>query len=233
MINKPNTQTRSTNAGKQRPQFVVYGPADPYRGALERYISAGYQRCYQATITQPMPLLLSLNLSDGPQAVLGLRPAGSGRLFLENYLDSAIESTIASAAAQPILRESIVEIGNLVATGRTGSQQLFIVMTAALAEAGFHWMTFTATPQVVKLIGRLGFTPLDLGAAKPERLADAGANWGSYYQTAPRIQAGLLSEAMFALQSNPTSAEQLELFRDTIVALARQISAHPLIEQGL
>ncbi|MFW2422447.1 MAG: thermostable hemolysin [Porticoccaceae bacterium] len=226
MINKTQPDYASTGSNIARRKFVLNGPTSRHRSATEEYIKEGYQRCYQAKIGQPMPLLLSLTVTDTPRAALGLRPAGEEQLFLENYLDNPIESTIASAAAQPIMRDSIVEIGNLVATQRVGSQLLFIVMTAALAEAGFHWITFTATPQVVKLIVRLGFTPLDLGAANPDRLIDEGASWGSYFQTSPRIQAGLLKEAMAALQANHASAEQLSRYRETIAQLAVSISAH-------
>lgn len=195
----------------------------------QSYIRDSYQHCYQATITQCMPLLLSLQERNfASQAVLGLRSAADQPLFLEQYLDSSIESAIAAAATVPVLREQIIEIGNLAAQRRIGSQRLFIIMTAALASAGFNWMTFTATPQVVKLVARLGFRPLDLGVADPTRLADRGSSWGSYFATAPRLQAGSLSEAMTALIANPLVAAQLLAERSTIERLARELEHYRL-----
>ncbi len=183
-----------------------------------------YWQSHHAQLATTMPLLLSLSVDDqGVQAALGLRCAAVEPLFLEHYLDAPIESAIASAAAMPVLRERIVEIGNLVATRRTGSQQLFILMTAIVAAAGFQWMTFTATPQVAKLIGRLGYTPLDLGVAEPGRLADRGACWGNYFNTAPRLQAGRLSAAMAALNANPRCATLLAERQPIIAELAARL----------
>jgi len=212
-------------------------PATPFTLALRQSGEVGYSataatiretywRSHRAALPAPMPLLLSLSAGDGATcAALGLRSAGTGGLFLESYLEPPIESAIASAAGMPVLRERIIEIGNLAASRRIGSQQLFIIMTAVITAAGFQWMTFTATPQVVKLIGRLGFVPLDLGRADPTKLANRGAGWGSYFDTAPRLQAGLLSEAMAVLNANSQSAALLTQHCSAIQSLARQLDS--------
>ncbi len=224
---KNNIVSRNTTLDTGEPmapvQFDLHGHSHRRREQLEDYIKEKYKQIYQARISEFLPLLLSMNYSRDPQAVVGLKPGSCGHMFLEQYIEMPIEQGIASLARQPVDRHSVVEIGNLVATQRGSSQLLFIILTAVLEEAGYRWMVFTATPQVEKLIRRLDFNPLVLASADPGKLGAQARNWGNYYDTQPRVNVGSIQQAITVLRANPAINNVLHNYQLVIDDLAQRL----------
>ncbi|EAW31784.1 hypothetical protein GP2143_05020 [marine gamma proteobacterium HTCC2143] len=211
--------------------FALSQREDDCRFELEQYVAKQYLATHQARLTSFLPHLLSMSLSGEIQAVAGLKPASSGQLFLEQYLDQNIDQTIAGAINRPIDRNSIIEIGNLASSQTGGSQLLFIILAFAIREAGFHWLAFTATPQVKKLLNRLSATPLFLANADAGRLGKTAEVWGEYYQKKPNVMAIDLDEALSNVSENETINYVSTLYEADIKNIAEQLKDHS--EQGL
>ncbi len=194
------------------------------RGQVEQYVFDQFRVNHGATVRDFMPLLLTLNCYGTHTAAVGVRPAYEHDLLLEQYLAEPAEKALAGIVGQSINREQLVEIGNLVATQRGASQLLFLILIAVLHQAGHEWLVFTATPQVQKTIKRLGFELYDLCAATPEGLStDRLADWGSYYDSQPRVVAGCLSEAMSVLANRKVYTRRIALYQNRIDTLATMI----------
>ncbi len=221
-------------------QFDLHSPGSMERVALETYIASQYKRAYRARISSFMPSLLSMNRAERFEAAVGVRPAQDDSLFLETYLDKPVEQEIGTLAKRPVDRRKVIEVGNLVATAKGGSQLLFVLMTAVLDAAGFQWFVFTATPQVEKLIKRLHFCPYPLAYADAWRLDHSGLDakgfncksqeaenlnssaddWGSYYDSRPKVMAGDIAHAMAILRGRSRLARVVEQYQDEIARLA-------------
>lgn len=188
-------------------QFDLVGRRHANRARAESYIAEGFFRRYGALVQHFLPHFLVLEDAGETCGVVGVQGAQHNSLFLEQYLNNPVEQEISAGFSRPVDRSKIVEIGNLVA-GRSGSSYLmFAVLTALLYRSGFHWMIFTATEQVERIIQRMGFTPISLSQADPARLKDGAAQWGSYYETCPKVQAGHLPTAYeMLLQSDQVFA---------------------------
>jgi hypothetical protein len=166
-------------------------PDDESRPAFEAFIQQRFRRAHGAEIRHFMPELFGLNNAAGAlDAVIGIRLASSGPMFLERYLDDPIEPLIYAATERPVDRAGIVEVGNLAASD-TGSARLSIIaMTYLLAMGGLEWVAFTGSIGLVNSFHRLGLRPVTLCAADPQRLGEDRHAWGSYYQSQPSVQIG-------------------------------------------
>lgn len=205
-----------------RPQaeFDVRLFADPpTRGEVETYIARRYARCHGARLQHFMPWLLAARRGSGWAAALGLRPAGHGPLFLEQYLDVPIEATLAGAGCRPARRGDVVEIGNLAASSRRGGQLLIALLIETLHADGFRWLVFTATRRVRALVRELGFPLRVLASADPRRLGQARAGWGRYYDAEPLLMAGDLALGSALLHRHPTLANLLYLHAPVLQTL--------------
>jgi hypothetical protein len=174
------------------------------RPRVEHFIQQAYAQAYGARLTAFMPQLAAV-LRDGvPMAACGLRRAGNGRLYLETYLDQPVEQRIAAVVPTPVLREHVVEIGNL-AIARPGAARVMIaLLTAHLAGEGMRWAVFTAVPALRNNFTRLAIPLHALGRAAPERLDDASrAQWGRYYDASPQVVAVRVADAQDALGGRP------------------------------
>lgn len=193
--------------GSVLPRFELVDPGDDRRAAVERYIHERFVSAYGADVREFMPWLLTLRCAGSLSAVVGLRPADRGPLFVEHYLDQPIEQSLSAQRGLPVERRELLEIGNLVSTWR-GSSQLLMVMLPLLASAmGYRWLVFTATAEVQKLIGRLHFETVPLCRADGNRLGARRQAWGRYYDNAPTVMAGYLPAALqqLAAQRLPTA----------------------------
>lgn len=197
-------------------QFVRALPEDALRCTFETFIQQRFHKSHGADIRHFMPELFGMSDVYGTlSAVVGVRLASSGPLFLEGYLDESIEPLISAAAGQSVARTSVVEVGNLAASD-TGSARLsIIVMTYLLAMGGLEWVAFTGSLGLVNSFHRLGLKPVTLCAADPARLGEERHAWGSYYESKPWVHVGniragfihLRNIGLFSRLGLPTSIE--------------------------
>ncbi|GGE88816.1 hypothetical protein GCM10011317_52300 [Niveispirillum cyanobacteriorum] len=185
----------------------------PERRRVEAMIRNTYAQTYGGDITITHPMLMSLrDADDHILAGVGFRPAGTGPLFLETYLDQPVETLIPDQPA----RGQVVEIGNLAAAEAGASYLLFMALAAYLHGQGYEKAVVTATRPLRRLFRQIGFDPVELGCATPDRVGPAAAAWGSYYANDPRVVCGnvafgaesldrfLAGDARQALPSFPT-----------------------------
>lgn len=166
----------------------------PQRAGFEAFIAARFARAYGARLTHFLPHLLGVrDALHCWQAAAGYAAAGVQDLFLEQYLESPVEQAIARAAGRPVLRNDVVEVGNLAATSAGMARALIPLLARHLHRMGYRWVAFTATRPLRNSFLRLGLQPLALAAADPARLADGGASWGSYYAQDPVVMAGRIA----------------------------------------
>ncbi|MFJ3681415.1 thermostable hemolysin [Pseudomonas sp. NPDC090208] len=164
---------------------------EPLRHDFEAFIQQRFRNAHNAEIHQFMPELFGMSDETGNLcAVAGVRPAASGALFLEHYLDEPIERAIEAHAARPVGREGIVEVGNLAASNLGSARLSIITITWLLAMGGLEWVTFTGNAGLVNSFNRLGLRPVTLCAADPMRLGDDRHAWGNYYDTQPSVHVG-------------------------------------------
>jgi len=268
MTRHSNNQTANQTANKtighttKQTRLDLHAPHSHNRKIIENYIAQQYQQTYDAQITEFSPLLLGLctinlnktalnktdlNENQIPETALGLKPGFMGKLFLEHYLDAPIEQVIAQHSKQPVDRHHVVEIANLVSTRRGGSLPLFLMMATALNLAGYRWMTFTATPQVEKLVKRLGVNLQTLAPAEAGKLQTAtdktktDTKWGRYYDSNPYVLFGNLNEAVSKAQSKPQIQKFLQQHQHAIHSLAQRLRDHrrlcqtslPIVKKGV
>lgn len=195
------------------------------RSQIEAAIRDGYLQAYGAQLssTDFLPLLLDLKSADSLDAVVGLRPGNLENMLLQKYLDKPVDQKIAEVSQQPVTRDDVVEIGNLVSVKRGGSQIVFILLAAVLESAGYQWMVFTGTPTVKKLINRLGYDPIILNEANPATLGTAASHWGRYYQTCPKVMLVNISTAMTVVRNQRVIFELLKTHQRSITSLANQL----------
>ena len=197
----------------------------PDRNEVEQYIADCFYTNYQAKVTHFLPYTLSSRTDNKLTAAVGFQPATNDQpLFLEQYLEMAIESELSSLVNRTIERNKIIEIGNLTSSRRGTSQILFILNVAISHQAGYEWGVFTATKQVRTLLDKLNLNTIEIADADPACLSDQGESWGSYYHTStPKIVAGNLADAMTLLEQHPVTSFMLKNYRNTIIEMASLI----------
>ena len=196
----------------------------PERSDVEQYIADCFYKNYQAKITHFLPYIISSRTDNKLTAAVGFQPATDEQpLFLEQYLQVAIESELSSLVNKTIKRNKIIEIGNLTSSRRGTSQILFVLNIAISHQAGFEWGVFTATKQVLTLLDKLNLNTIEIAEANPDCLSDNGDSWGSYYTSRPKIVAGNLADAMTLLEQHPVTGFMLKNYRNTIIEIASLI----------
>jgi len=161
------------------------------RESLQTFIAAAFFKSYGAAVSHFCDTLIGCRDADGAWiAGLGFSLAADGPTFLEHYLDAPLEQAIGKRAGQLVERRQIVEVGNLAAGHAGAARALIVSVTRLLHTQGLHWVAFTATPSLLNSFTRLRLQPGLLADADPGRLPDGGKNWGSYYDTQPKVMFG-------------------------------------------
>lgn len=169
----------------------IVPPGHPERASLEAFIAAEFSRVYGASLQHFCHTLAGRRDSAGRWvAALGYTLAGEGALFLEQYLDTPVETEIGARTGRPVARTGIVEVGNLASTDAGAARALIVAMTHQLHCQGLVWVTFTATRALLNSFARLRLAPSVLADADPARLGQAQGAWGSYYATHPQVMFG-------------------------------------------
>lgn len=159
-----------------------------------------YERHYGAHITPRYLSWRTVNAPDGhPMAVLGYRPADSGPIFVEKYLDEPVEQAVSTAFGLAIARSEIVEIGCLAATPSPALVRLW-QGSAQMLEDQFSVTVATLTAPLRQSFTRVGLPFVEIVPARRERIDDPSARWGSYYDNDPIVCAGLITHGVAALE---------------------------------
>lgn len=188
---------RNSNTGIMPTAVTLEGPLTFSRHEVEQFVRDAFRHAYGADVRHFMPTLMTLRNDEGALlAALGLRYAGVAPLFLEQYLDRPIESVLAEAAAVPVDRSRLAEVGNFAVSAAGGGRWLITALTAFLSTGRHAWAVFTCGPELRNAFRRLGIPLVDLAAAEPARLsAEERASWGSYYDQHPRVMAANVAES--------------------------------------
>lgn len=172
-------------------------PVSASRHAAESFIAGAFHDKHGARIREFLPELVALqNRSGDLRAAVGYRPAGTGALFLEQYLEGPIEQCLAAQIGAPVARGTIVEVGNLAGGNCRLARHLVSLLPRHLLDCGYTWVVFTATRVVREMLASVGASLLELAPADGARLAGGGATWGRYYQNDPRVMAGQLTAGL-------------------------------------
>ena len=133
------------------------------REAFEQFIRQRFDEAHGARISSFMPDLFGLHDAEQQlSAVCGARLAVEQPLFLEQYLDAPVEQIIARLAERPVVRDEIVEVGNLASISAGSARMIIVIMTCLLAQRGLQWVVFTGAASLINSFHRLGLEPLRL-----------------------------------------------------------------------
>jgi hypothetical protein len=141
-----------------------------------------------------MPTLLSFRDGAGPLGVVGVRAAQDEPLYLEQYLESPIESTLVERAGREVARARIVEVGHLATRNCLSAARIAAALPRYLLELEYEWIVFTATRTVRGIVRRLGAPLYELAFASAECVSATRDSWGRYYESDPRVCAGFLPD---------------------------------------
>lgn len=184
----------------RQPDWKFGGVDSKSRNTVEQFIASAFKKAYGACLTEFMPELVALYHDAALVAACGLRPANTGRLFLEQYLNHSAETTLPLIAGKTADRSHIVEVGNLSVARPGHARHLIIWLTRHLYQAGHQWALFSAVPALRNNFLRLEIPLFTLGLADPERLtAEARSAWGTYYDQQPLVTAVHVATAFAAV----------------------------------
>ena len=190
-----------------QPSYRVDAHLQPDERILE-FVQQRFALHHDARIEQLLPWQCTLSDEQGTLlASAGFKPASDGPLFLEHYLETPVEQQLASALQQPVLRDDILEVGNLAALDGHG-RLLILALVQYLVEQRYRYVAFTATDQVRALFRSLGLQPHFLQSARRD-LVPQPERWGRYYDHDPKVVAGDIRQGYQLLQQRPQWQQQL------------------------
>jgi len=123
-------------------------------------------------------------------ALLGIRCAGRGALFLEQYLDQPVELTLDAINLGGFQRSQIAEVGGLAAQGVRQATRLMEDVRSVLAQSEVEVVVCTANDATQFCLKRIGVNYLVLAEASESCLTNHQTDWGRYYQGSPKVLAG-------------------------------------------
>ena len=209
---------------KLTPSFELLGTNSTHRQLAESCIRDRFEESYGANVQQFLSHLLTMHCPSGLSGVSGLSLAAQETLFLEQYLELPIEDELAKVLGREVDRNSIVEVGNLVAITRGASLALFIVLASSLSRAGHKHMVFTATESLRSKFSKLGFKTTFINEADPDSLRpDAMDSWGNYYKSRPQVLVGSLDAAVQAIADRNLFRCLQKVFNNHIDGLVKDI----------
>lgn len=176
---------------QERFQIEQFQRGQPGREELEAFVAATFRKTYGADVRNFCDVLLGCRDSHGQWiAALGYTLAVDSRTFLERYLDAPLERALSEKLNSIVMRDEIVEVGNLASSHAGAARSLIVAATRLLYSLRLRWVAFTATVSLLNSFTRLRLQPQVLAIADPTRLPDGGRNWGSYYETQPKVMFG-------------------------------------------
>ncbi len=198
----------------------------PSRNQLEQFVSTCFRGAFEADVHSHLPYFLSAYSGTTLTATLGFQPVPDDKaIFIEQYLDCAVEQAILLKANRVVARQKVVELGSLSSARKGFSELVFILIAAILYKAGYEWVIFTATQQVQQLVNKLGLSTVELCQADPTKLDDKGQSWGHYYESNPKVLAGDLHYGMGVLSQNSVARFMMDNYQHTINKYANKLDS--------
>ncbi len=199
-----NIQTAKLHLGERRsrilsiaePSYImIHNQHSLDRHLCTDFIEKIYREKYQADIKVDYPFLMCLH--DAKHRILaavGFRYAKNSPLFLEHYTKKPINEILQAPRAQ------IVEIGSLASAGKGASAFLFTALASYLSHQQIKFAAITGTDYLHKYFKRAGLKPQKICDANIADIADDSQNWGTYYQTNPRVLVGSVDNGVTYLR---------------------------------
>ncbi len=196
----------------------------PHRKFVEQYIAKHFYKSHKADVDTFLPYVLCSSTKKNITSTVGFRLASDSEpLFLEQYLEGSVETTLAELLGESVKRTNIAEIGNLTSSYPGASQMLFVLVVATLYQLGVGWALFTVTPQVQKMVDDLGIESVEICDANPACLNDNGESWGGYYKNKPKVIAGNLADAYSKLSKHPVASFMMCNYKHTVNTIVKHI----------
>jgi len=190
------------------------------RNEIEAFIKQGFSKAYGAKISITTPYLLAL--SNGKyKAALGIRN-GHDDLFIEQYLSGTIEQQ-AIFIDNKIKRQEIVEFSHLFSNAKRFTIPLFMVTAVSLFCHNYKYLVFSGTEKVVKLLDNAGVKTTFIGNAEHHKIQASTDDWGSYYNSNPKIMAVSLSEVMSLIAKHPLYTKMFQSLDGQIAKICQQL----------
>ena len=104
----------------------------------------------------------------------------------------ASEEVLTEISDSIVLRQDIVEIGNLASCGNGAAAYLMSELMAYLSRQGIVYALATATHRLRRCLSLWGSTFQVLAPAFASALPDQGRSWGSYYLNDPWVITGVI-----------------------------------------
>lgn len=190
-------QTKKTiKVSPLKPTIInITGLHEPERVRVEGFIKAIYKESYNARISVDYPVLMSVRNKDNQiLAATGIRYADKEALFLEQYTDNPIDNILGCE------RDCVVEIGNLASAGQGASIFLFAALASYLDSKNIQYASITGTDFLHRYFQRIGLDPQKICDAKYANVKTKEQDWGSYYQTQPRVLVGSVQKSVKRLK---------------------------------
>lgn len=210
-------------AGLSLPELRVVCHGGPARDVLENYIHRVFARTYGAEVSSFMPLLAGLYRDGEPEAALGLRSAGRGPLFCEQYLERPVEHYASTLYGTLAPRQRIMELGNLAASRGGHSGIFYLIVACALQAGGVDYLLFAANKAVRRSLARCGFSPRAIRGARAQCLPDGGESWGSYYDSEPVVMLADVNRTLRQAATQPGMVALMAHYSTAITALAAAV----------
>ncbi len=161
----------------------------PARRQVETFIANGFATHYNAHICSFMPVLIALEV-NGVKAAVGARCAFESHathpLFIEQYLTVPVEKALLEVGIT-VSRQEIAEVGNLFSSASRYTLPLLLSLFILLKNSGTEYLVFSATAKLQKMLDAAALPLVTLADADKAKLMSKGDNWGSYYETTPKV----------------------------------------------
>ncbi len=180
--------------------LVSLTEADPGFETANEAVKAQYLRHFDCQLNNAYPNIICLYKNDLLVACTGFRSAANEPLFLEQYLDQAIESQLCDATGDTTERQKIVEIGGLAILEKSAAPVFMIKLAPWFLGQGFEFATCTVTRPVRRCLTKLGIDSHNLGPASPTRVDQDHNAWGRYYDLDPVVLIGEIAPAAQKMQ---------------------------------
>jgi hypothetical protein len=158
----------------------------PERAAIQDHITNIYWNAFGARVREFAPLLVAAKRMDGEiLCAAGIRTARDG-FFSDAYLASDFSTSLKSAANIHVPADQIMEVVSLASTTPFPILPMLDRMISWGRDNGMTCGVFTATTPLRRLLRRTGLGYVELAQARA-CMVDNPLDWGSYYDTDPRV----------------------------------------------